>query len=141
MLSAHAGREDVRAAMDRGARGYIPKASGVGIVRNALELVMVGEMFVPASAFREPAPPASEPVENPLETLTERQRQTLALVMQRRSNKEIARALGVIESTVKTHLKVIMRKLSARNRTHAARIANELGMTVALLSEPFQHLN
>ena len=60
--------------------------------------------------------------------------------MQGRSNKEIARALGVIESTVKTHLKVIMRKLGARNRTDAARIATQFGMTTAFLAEPLQKL-
>ena len=142
MLSAHAGREEVRAAMDRGARGYIPKAAGINVVRHALELVMAGEMFVPASAFRGPANPVQvEEADNPVENLTPRQKETLALVMQGRSNKEIARALGVIESTVKTHLKVIMRKLGARNRTDAARIATQFGMTAALLSEPLQKLH
>lgn len=141
MLSAHAGREEVRAAMERGARGYIPKAAGVDLVRHALELVMAGEMFVPASAFRDaPATAREEDADSPLESLTPRQKETLALVMQGRSNKEIARALGVIESTVKTHLKVIMRKLGARNRTDAARIATQFGMTTAFLAEPLQKL-
>jgi len=141
MLSAHAGREDVRTAMDRGARGYIPKAAGVDVVRHAMELVLAGEMFVPASAFRDaPAQDSKDHSDSPIDSLTPRQKETLALVMQGRSNKEIARALGVIESTVKTHLKVIMRKLGARNRTDAARIATEFGMTAALLGEPLQKL-
>ena len=98
-------------------------------------------MFVPASAFRNaPATEREEDADSPLESLTPRQKETLALVMQGRSNKEIARALGVIESTVKTHLKVIMRKLGARNRTDAARIATQFGMTTAFLAEPLQKL-
>ena len=41
---------------------------------------------------------------------------------------------------MKTHLKVIMRKLGARNRTDAARIATQFGMTTAFLAEPLQKL-
>jgi DNA-binding NarL/FixJ family response regulator len=43
------------------------------------------------------------------------------------SNKEIARKLGLLESTVKAHVKVILKKLSAQNRTQAALIASDLG--------------
>lgn len=127
MLSAYAGSNEVRTALSLGARGYIPKASGASVVYHAIDLVQAGERFVPASVIPDVE---SEAAGGPglLDQLTERQRQTLALVMQGRSNKEIARDLGVIESTVKTHLKVILRKLGANNRTHAARIASDLGM-------------
>ena len=47
------------------------------------------------------------------------------LVMQGQSNKEIGRTLGVYESTVKAHIQVILQKLNADNRTHAAMIARE----------------
>ena len=69
----------------------------------------------------------SLPSDNPLRQLTLRQRDTLALMVEGLSNKEIARNMGVLESTVKAHMKVIMRKLNAQNRTQAALLAADLG--------------
>ena len=44
------------------------------------------------------------------------------------SNKEIARSLGLLESTVKVHVKTILKKLPASNRTQAAMLALEMGL-------------
>jgi DNA-binding NarL/FixJ family response regulator len=56
----------------------------------------------------------------PARNLTGRQRQVLACLKNARSNKEIARELDMSEATVKVHVRQVMRKLGATNRTHAA---------------------
>lgn len=59
----------------------------------------------------------------PMESLTSRQRQVLEGLRRAWSNKEIARALNMSEATVKVHVRQVMRKLGASNRTHAAILA------------------
>jgi two-component system nitrate/nitrite response regulator NarL len=101
-----------------------------------LSLVLAGEVFIPASVVKRlqtgevrnlPTELASLADENPLRQLSARQRETMALMIEGHSNKEIARKLGLLESTVKAHIKVILRKLNAQNRTQAALIAADLG--------------
>lgn len=102
----------------------------------ALELVMLGEMFIPASIglavlgqmqnagqakFGLPTVPA--PANDPsfmLTKLSDREAQILRCLTQGASNKLIARELGVAEATVKVHIKAILRKVKATNRTQAA---------------------
>ena len=62
--------------------------------------------------------------------LTSRQRQVLACLEKARSNKEIARELAMSEATVKVHVRQVMKKLGASNRTHAAVLALKLLETV-----------
>ncbi|MEQ8773100.1 MAG: LuxR C-terminal-related transcriptional regulator, partial [Erythrobacter sp.] len=57
--------------------------------------------------------------------LSQRERQVLSGLCAGLANKEIARDLGLREPTIKLHVKVICRKLGARNRTHAAMLARE----------------
>ena len=71
---------------------------------------------------RKPAAPRSR------EELTERERAIVEWVARGRSNKEIARELGVTPETVKTHLKRIFQKLSAESRAQAVVRAQSLGM-------------
>ncbi len=64
---------------------------------------------------------------NPLDSLTRRERDVLAVLVNGHSNREIARRLELKEVTVKVHLKGVFRKLGAANRTHAVRTALQLG--------------
>lgn len=136
ILSAHAEPDEIAECMGLGVRGYIPKAASESVLQNAVSLVLAGEIYVPRHAISqilsEGANDTREdldglPENNPLRQLTPRQRNTLALMIEGRSNKEIARSLNLLESTVKAHVKVILRKLSAHNRTQAALIAADLG--------------
>jgi two-component system nitrate/nitrite response regulator NarL len=102
----------------------------------ALELVMLGEMFIPASVglavldqmqnaslgkFGGPAVPnAANDPSLMLTKLSDREAQILRCLTQGASNKLIARELGVAEATVKVHIKAILRKVKATNRTQAA---------------------
>lgn len=136
MLSAYEEQNDIVAALEAGARGYILKSSNEETLRNAVALVLAGETYLPANVFfdqsrrwtgnrRDDTPPT--PADSPLATLTARQRDVLMHLIDGQSNKEIARDLGLLESTVKAHVKAILEKLGVDNRTRAAMIAAELG--------------
>jgi two-component system nitrate/nitrite response regulator NarL len=103
----------------------------------ALELVMLGECYLPASiglqlleqascdrAFFGRSAPANDEYGQPRQ-LSDREAQILRHLMQGASNKAIARKLGLAEATVKVHLKGILRKIKAANRTQAAIWARE----------------
>lgn len=108
-----------------GARGYLPKGSRADVLDHALALVLSGGIYAPAL----PAPMEMEPQPaHILGELTSRQRDVLRLLMAGRSNKEIARSLGVLEGTIKVHLRSIMMKLKVRNRTHLAIVAVQAGI-------------
>jgi DNA-binding NarL/FixJ family response regulator len=62
------------------------------------------------------------------DTLTPREREVLCLIAAGRSNKRIARELGVAEKTVKTHVGHVLAKLGVSDRTQAALIAVRAGL-------------
>lgn len=132
MLSAYGDSADVLRAIELGARGYILKASSEDVLKNALSLVLSGEIYMPAGMFQGGrlfglVQGAGATGKDFFGNLTERQKQVLELMAEGRSNKEIAKALGMLESTAKTHVKVILKKLGAANRTQAVRKAADLG--------------
>ena len=136
MLSAYAESDEILQCISLGVRGYVPKSSSEEVLEHALSLVLAGEIFIPSTALSKlsanaqrnlPAELVGLAEDNPLRQLSARQRETLALMIEGHSNKEIARKLGLLESTVKAHVKVILKKLSAQNRTQAALIAADLG--------------
>ena len=134
ILSATGDTETIRNAIERGARGYVLKSSSDTALKHALSLALAGEIYIPSSALTMGSRRGFSaeaalrlPEDNPLSTLTERQLDVLTLLMRGLPNKEIARSLGLLESTVKAHVKVILDKLAASNRTQAAMIASGLG--------------
>ena len=135
ILSGTLQRSEVINALERGADGYIPKTLSGKAMINALRLVISGEKYVPSIIFSDgDAAQASGRGNNvvfsgdsPLQRLTPRERDVLGLLTKGHPNKEIARALGLKEVTVKVHLKGVFRKLGAANRTQAVKIAMQLG--------------
>jgi two-component system, NarL family, nitrate/nitrite response regulator NarL len=111
LLSGDSDPDLAARALRDGAAGWLPKAADARVLLGALELVLAGGCYVPQFLLQ-PAPPAPE-------TLTERQIDVLGELVQGRSNKEIARALGMAEPTVKGHLVTIFRVLRVRNRAEA----------------------
>jgi DNA-binding NarL/FixJ family response regulator len=136
ILSANANPDEIVRAIEHGARGYILKSASDESFRHAVSLVLSGEIYLPSEAFLDRQQRwvgtragigVQFAADNPLNSLTERQRDVLTQLMGGQSNKEIARNLGLLESTVKAHVKIILGKLEATNRTQAAMIAAELG--------------
>lgn len=130
ILSGSVDSSDVIAAADNGAAGYLPKTLNSTAMINALRLVLSGERYFPSFAFAAPRPEKSEAAygdDNPLGNLEERERTILGMVVDGRTNKEIARALDLQEVTIKVQTRNIYRKLGAANRSQAVRIAMENG--------------
>lgn len=133
IVSGSRQRSTIRAAIESGARGYILKSSNGEILKHVLPLVLSGELYVPAQAVASEehaesgeGTPFDEGGDfNPdFKSLTPRETQVLKLLTLGYSNKEIARSLGMLEGTVKVHVKSIMKKLGVNNRTQAAIAAN-----------------
>lgn len=128
VLTASEDSDDVLAALDAGALGYIVKGIGSRALIEAVRGLAQGEGYVtPALAARllterRPASAPDDARARLLAQLTPRERQVLALVAAGHSNKEIALREEMQEKTVKHHMTRILQKLHARNRTEAAMI-------------------
>ncbi len=114
--------EDIYRAMEAGAAGYIPKSSEQSALLQAIRDVAAGLRFLPEDLARKLA------IRRLTTPLSERETEVLALVAKGRGNKEIAVALGIAEGTIKSHLKHILSKLDAPDRTRAVTLAQELGI-------------
>jgi DNA-binding NarL/FixJ family response regulator len=119
----------VRAAIERGAMGFIPKASTPEVLIQALRLVLAHGVYLPPAVLDAAAPvPAAD--RTVLPGVTPRQMEILRCVIQGKSNKMIARELDISEGTVKAHLSSVLRSLDARNRTEAVYAAAKLGLRI-----------
>ncbi|MBV8088562.1 MAG: response regulator transcription factor [Alphaproteobacteria bacterium] len=117
--------ERARVILRRGARGFLPTSLGLKVLIGALERIRSGGTYVPL-AITEPKPLAAvadRARQTPWRELTRRQRDVLALISEGKSNKLIADALTMTESTVKAHVKQIIKRLNVANRTQAALLA------------------
>jgi DNA-binding NarL/FixJ family response regulator len=121
-------------ALDAGASGFLLKRTSPEELIAAVHTVAAGEALLSPSVTRtviertakQPTPDSS--ARDRLDALTPRERQVLTLIARGLSNGEIAAALVVEESTVKTHVKRILRKLRLRDRVHAVIFAYESGL-------------
>jgi DNA-binding NarL/FixJ family response regulator len=134
-LSADERRETVLAAIAAGAAGYIPKTAQSGAMMEALRFVLSGGVYLPAAVLerraseRRDGGPAGVVERSPEELgLSPRQLDVLKLLIEGKSNKVIARDLAMSESTVKTHLEALFRRLGANSRTQAVVAAARLGL-------------
>jgi DNA-binding NarL/FixJ family response regulator len=116
--------EAIREMLRNGARGYIPtRTTGIDVAVEAIRLVRVGGTFAPFDQFllNRPSNAAATPAfVSPDYDLTARQLAVLGHLKQGKANKIIAYELGMSESTVKVHVRNIMRKMGVTNRTQAA---------------------
>ena len=117
VVSASEAAPDAKAAIAAGAVGYIAKSvSPDRFVATLKEVVETGETGI-AGVELEPAQRSAH--------LTARQTEILRLAATGLSNREIGRALGITEGTVKIHMSSALKTLGARNRTEAARLLQE----------------
>lgn len=148
VLSASENPNDIMAAIERGARGYIPKSSSSQLLFSALRLVFDGAVYVPPAVFVQPTPAAGSrngPTVQELWSaapihpapaavdLTQRQLEVLKLIVQGKANKQIARELGIEESTVKAHIGPVLRALKVTSRVQAVLVVARLGIKLDAL--------
>jgi len=120
VLSASKLNSDVHRAIDAGAMGYIPKSSSSNVMLNALNLVLLGEVYIPSGLIK---PGQLNPSLKEDLVLTPRQSEVLYMLAQGLSNKQISADLGIAEATTKMHITAIMKSMGVSNRTQAAMVA------------------
>jgi two-component system, NarL family, nitrate/nitrite response regulator NarL len=110
-------------AVQAGASGFIPKSFTADEMIVAIQQVLAGDVFVPATADLSATPDTNG--------LTLRQLEVISMLGRGFSNKEIARALDVAERTVKAHVSAVFEALNVRNRTQAVLVAQRRGFLPA----------
>lgn len=119
----------IRSALKSGAHGFIPtRTTGIPIALAAIRFVKAGGTFAPLDLLltNRPDRTTAMPDAARQSRLTSRQMAVLSHLQQGKANKIIAYELGMSESTVKVHVRNIMRKMGATNRTQAAYKAQKL---------------
>lgn len=125
VLSSSEDPEDVRRALQAGARGYCPKSAGPATLLSALRLVLAGEVYVPPFMAQLPTAPAEAVHPS---GLTARQLEVMQLLCKGHANKEIGHLLGMQEKTVKGHVSAIFRTLKVVHRLQAVEAARAAGI-------------
>jgi DNA-binding NarL/FixJ family response regulator len=118
--------DKVTSALEAGATGYLLKDAEADAVAGAVRAAHAGEVHLDPAVARLLAQRMRErKAAEPIEPLTEREKEVLSLVGQGASNKEIATALFITERTARTHVSNILGKLGLQSRTQAALYAVE----------------
>jgi DNA-binding NarL/FixJ family response regulator len=149
VISASDRSSDVIRAVDLGAMGFVPKRASNEALFEALHMVMSGGIYVPPMDMRSPEPLPGEadsdtvpgvlrivrenaahrePEPLPLASLglTPRQTDVLALLLQGKPNKLIARDLNLSVETVKDHVAAVLRTLNVSSRTQAVLAVSQM---------------
>ncbi len=121
VLTTFAGDEDIHRALDAGAMGYLLKDMLVADVLKVIRSVIAGRRGIP------PAVAATLAQHTPRIALTPRETEVISLIATGLTNGEIAQRIGRTEETVKVHVKNILRKLDAQDRTEAVTNAMRRG--------------
>ena len=114
-------------ALEQGVRGFIPTSAPLEVAIKAMHLVLTGGVFVPASSLMaatlsSDGEVTSRNTSNGL--FTARQAAVVEALRRGKANKIIASELNMSQGTVKVHIRNIMKKLKARNRTEVAFMTN-----------------
>lgn len=116
-------------ALDLGVRGYILSSVDIGVCVEAIELAVAGGIFIPASsvlAVKHMIEAGSSQARELTEVFTPRQAEVVKALRRGKANKIIAYELQLRESTVKVHIRNIMKKLKATNRTEVVYKINDI---------------
>lgn len=122
VLTTHAGDVHVSRALKAGARAYLLKGSLRKELLDTIRAVYAGQKRLSSEVAAEIAEHATD------DALTPREMDVLRLVARGNANKEIASQLSLTEETVKSHIRNILAKLGANDRTHAVAIGLRRGI-------------
>jgi DNA-binding NarL/FixJ family response regulator len=122
VLTTYTGDVQVMRALRAGARGYLLKNLLRKELLDTIRAVHAGQKRIPPDVASQLAEHATD------ETLSAREIEVLRLVAGGNANKEIAAQLSITEETVKGHIKNILAKLGANDRTHAVTIGLKRGI-------------
>ncbi|MEO7041465.1 MAG: response regulator transcription factor [Gemmatimonadaceae bacterium] len=125
VLTTYSTDGDVLRAVEAGAVGYLLKDVPHDELFRAIRAVARGERYIAQTVASRLMQQLSDP---PHESLTHRETEVLQWVGRGASNKQVAKALGIAEPTVKAHLVHIFGKLGVDSRTSAVRLGLERGL-------------
>jgi DNA-binding NarL/FixJ family response regulator len=128
VVSAYAGRTELLGAMSAGARGYLAKDADINEIRSAVRAVAAGDGYVsPTLAGHLLGSPRERYRPVPF-SLSDRERQVLALLADGERDQDIADTLCISVRTVRSHLDRIREKTGRRRRPELTRLAIEKGI-------------
>lgn len=123
---------DLTECMRIGARGYLLKNINSDFLLNSIRKAVDGDSVLSpemtTKLITQLRAPTTQDIDKLYETLTPREKETLAWLTKGVSNKEIARSLDLTESTIKVHVQNVLRKLNLHSRVQAAVYAIEHGL-------------
>ncbi len=122
LISGLSVRQKADEVSELGAAGFLSKSMPAQSLANAIRFMAMGEKFISVDLLGERTAVERHPI---MQLLSRRELQVLEHVCIGRSDKEIARELGIRTPTVKLHLKMVFRKLGVQNRTQAAMLAKD----------------
>jgi DNA-binding NarL/FixJ family response regulator len=122
VLTTYDGDEDIHRALEAGAQAYLLKAMSHTDVTAAIRKVHQGSRVIPEPVSRTLAERL------PQSGLSHRELEVLELIAHGRSNREIGKALGISEATVKWHVSIILSRLNVSDRTEALVAALQRGI-------------
>ena len=129
ILTSSEDQDDLTAAMKAGARGYVLKGVAGRELRAILKGIHAGGTYLaPGLAYGALKELTRQKTANPIDELTSREREVLALVASGLSNAEIGGRLGLAEKTVKQYMTSILGKLQVASRVEAALLAYKAGL-------------
>jgi DNA-binding NarL/FixJ family response regulator len=135
ILTQHENREYIAPALQAGAAGYVLKRSGRRELLNALRQVYEQGAFLPGRITSEILENYSHEAANHENRLTQRERQVLQLIVDGRSNKEIAAELGISPKTVSVHRTNAMAKLDVQTTVELIRFVTSNPLLSSTLAE------
>ncbi|HZI28039.1 MAG TPA: response regulator transcription factor [Gemmatimonadaceae bacterium] len=122
VAAEHAGDVEIQRALEAGARGFLLKSMPPSEIVSAIRQVHAGKKCVPPNVATELAEYFEQ------DNLTSREVEILQLVASGNRNRDIAEVLSISEDTVKVHVKHVMEKLGANDRTEAVVIGIRRGI-------------
>jgi len=122
VMTTYDSEDDIHRSVKAGAKGYLVKDTAPQQIRESVRRVAAGESILSLNIAAKLAKSIVRP------QLSKRERQVLNYLANGRSNKEFAQILYISEHTAKAHVRSIMTKLSAENRTEVIAIATRHGL-------------
>ncbi|PHS75718.1 MAG: DNA-binding response regulator [Porticoccus sp.] len=137
VVSANEKTDIIQRAVEFGARGFLPKSSGVTTILEAIQTVLQGDIWLPAQTGSRglPLSQSEQQLMAGIASLTPQQYLVLTMLAEGLLNKQIAYELDVTEATIKAHMTAIFRKLGVRSRTQAVLAIGKLNLEESTGSE------
>ncbi len=128
-LSTYRDRRVIQQILDAGAAGYVVKSAAGAELRRGIRAVIEGRSYLCPDAAAAVADGLRERKQAPEQTLSRRERQVLALIVEGKTSSDIAAILGIAQSTAEVHRRNIMRKLQVHGIANLIKYTIREGLT------------